>query len=761
MSAMVVDLREALADRLGSSTALSSPELPLHPPEASTATPAPLAPPGKLMVQRLTALVREVSLLGVQFHVQRPHLTITGAEGLPQPLANLLDAFERSGWLRGYFGCDRAESSALELIAKLGVQPHLIETKKRLRRALQRLVEDQRVNGPEIGLDIETAPDPEYRRLPPAVKFTNEGVIAEKQTAPRIPGELKDTATLDPHRSHIASVQLYCGGEHAFAVRGPALALLLRSAWFRRQRFIAHNAVFETSFLDHYCARPGRRPWDGSIECTMQMTGLEIGCRRSAYGGRSLANAAKVIGKIEVGKSFATSDWDAEKLSPGQIAYAAADAVLTYRLWRHLRPILQKPLGHGMNRWTAYELQRDAGPAVARMQNRGLLLDREKHAKQVKDWSRELAEAHHAFHEATGKTPPATDNEVRAWLETVITPEQRRFWPSTDTGQLSIKHRDLARVREAPNAKTVMTIRERQTALRTFGERLARRINPVTGRIHGSFEIAAAGPGRFAAADPNLQQLPVRRTPGFRECIIAPPGRRLVVCDWGQVELRALAWLYHDDALMADLVSGDVHRRTAARINGIALDAVTKTQRDSAKAVNFGAIYGISADGLRQNVFADFGVELTFGEAQRALNQFASVYHRAWSGRERFAKECQARGYIVVPTSGRIVRRQWFSYGKLTDRQCFNTPVQGSCADAMLRAVALIDICLIEGWIRGGLIACVHDELLLEVHEDDVEIARALLEDVMVYAFATTFPGAPTQGVAVATIGQNWAEAKA
>jgi DNA polymerase-1 len=390
-----------------------------------------------------------------------------------------------------------------------------------------------------------------------------------------------------------------------------------------------------------------------------------------------------------------------------------------------------------------------------------LLLDREKHAKQVEEWSRELAEARHAYLEATGKAPPSTDNEVRAWLETVITPEQRRFWPSTDTRQLSIKHRDVARVREAPNAKTVMTIREKQTALRTFGERLARHINPVTGRIHGSFEIAAAGPGRFAAADPNLQQLPVRRTPKFRECIIAAPGHRLVVCDWGQVELRALAWLYHDDVLMNDLINGDMHRRTAARINGIALEAVTKTQRDSAKAINFGSIYGITPDGLRQNIFADYGIEMTAVEAANALDQFATVYHRAWRGRERFAKVCQARGYIVVPTSGRIVRKQWFSYKKLTDRQCFNTPVQGSCADAMLRAAALIDICLVEGQIRGGLIACVHDELLLEVHEDDAEIARALLEDVMINAFATTFPGAPTQGVAQATIGQNWAEAKA
>jgi DNA polymerase I len=761
MTATLIDLQERLVDHLGGRTAPSSLELPLDTPTTSTPLTAAPGPSSRLMVQRLAALIREVSLLGVLFRPQGPHLIITGREGLPQPLANLLDAFERSGWLRGYFGCDRAESSALELIARLNVQAVLVRTKKRLRQALLQLAEDQKIHGPEIGLDIETAPNPEHRKLPPAVKFTQEGVIADRQGPSKAKGELKDSTLFDPHRSHIASVQLHCGGGHAFVIRGPALALLLRSAWFRRQRFIAHNAVFESSFLDYYCARPGRRPINWPIECTMQMTGLEIGCRRSAYGGRSLANAAKVIGKIEVSKSFATSDWDAETLSPGQIAYAAADAVLAYRLWRHLQPILQKPLGHGQSRWIAYQLQRDAGLAIGRMQTRGLLLDREEHARQVAEWSKELAEARHAYLDATGKVPPSTDNEVRAWLETVITPEQRRFWPSTDTGQLSIKHRDLARVREAPNAKTVMTIREKQTLLRTFGERLGRHINPATGRIHGSFEIAAAGPGRFAAADPNLQQLPVRRNPKFRECVIALLGRRIIVCDWGQVELRALAWLYQDEALMNDLVNGDVHRRTAARINGISLEAVTDEQRYSAKAVNFGAIYGISPDGLRQNIFADFGIEMTLGEAQRALEQFANVYHRAWSGRERFAKECQARGYIVVPTSGRIVRKQWFSYKKLTDRQCFNTPVQGSCADAMLRAVALIDTCLVEGQIRGGLIACVHDELLLEVHEDDAEIARGLLEDVMVDAFATTFPGAPTTGVAAAAIGRNWAEAKA
>jgi DNA polymerase-1 len=715
------------------------------------------------MVQRLTVLVREVSLLGVRFHVQGPHLTITGREGLPQPLASLLDAFERSGWLRGYFGCDRAESSALELIAKLRVQPHLIETRALLRRAVRRLILDQRTNGRKIGLDIETAPEPEHRRLPPAVRFTKEGVIAERQSAPRIKGEPKDTTLLDPHRSRIAMVQLYAGGEHAFAIRGPALGLLLASHWFWRQHFVVHNATFELSFLQMvpYHLPPGRRAAGKPIECTMQATGLEIGAENSPLGGRSLANAAKVIGKIKVGKSFATSDWEAEQLSPGQIAYAAADAVLTYKLWRTLRPRLLQALGHGMNRWRAYELQRDAAPAVAAMQNTGLLVDRAEHAKQVAAWSRALAEARHAFLDATGKVPPTADNEVRTWLESELSPGELANWPRTKDGHLSIEHSILIRAADVPHARLIFAIRHHQTLLQNFGESWRHYINPVTGRIHGNFRIASAGPGRFAASAPNLQQLPIRRNPCFRRCVVAPPGHLLVACDWSMIELRALAWIYRDDALMADLAEHDIHARTAARVHGIPIEAVTKSQRDAAKPVNYGAVYGITAAGLRQNVYADFGVKMTSAEAQHALDQFAKAYSRAWTGRERNAEACWKQGYIVIPTSGRILRREWLYDRRLSFQRCANTPVQGAAADAMLRAVAQMHTCLTEGRLRSALIGTVHDELLVECPESEAETVRVLLEDVMIDAFAATFPGAPTKGVAEGVIGPNWAEAKA
>jgi hypothetical protein len=503
MTASLADLQERLTDRPGGHTAPSSPEA-LDTPAASTPLPAPA---GKLTVQRLAAVVREVSVLGVKFHVQGPHLTITGREDLPQSLANRLDEFDRSGWLRGYFGCDRHEETALALVRELRVRPHLIETPTLLRRAVRRLILDQREHGPEIGFDIETAAKPEYRKLPPPITFTLDGVIAERQGPPRARGALADRTLLDPWRARIAGAQLYAGGENVFVVRGEALEMLLHSHWFGRQHLVAHNATFEASFLEMvpYCLPSGRRPMAPPMECTMQAVGLEIGCRRSALGGRALDNAAKVLWKIAVDKSLAVSDWGAAQLSRGQIAYAACDAVLAYDLWQQLRPQLQAPLSRGQNRWIAYTLQRDAIPSVARMQNRGLLLDREEHARQVERWSRELAEARHAYHQATGKVPPSNDNETRDWLESVLSPGERLNWPKTGQGLLSVRHHDLARVADAPNAKTIMKIREKLTELKSFGDSLARHINPVTGRIHGSFAIAAAGPGRFAAANPNIQ----------------------------------------------------------------------------------------------------------------------------------------------------------------------------------------------------------------------------------------------------------------
>ena len=182
--------------------------------------------------------------------------------------------------------------------------------------------------------------------------------------------------------------------------------------------------------------------------------------------------------------------------------------------------------------------------------------------------------------------------------------------------------------------------------------------------------------------------------------------------------------------------------------------AIRGLPRD-AKPVNFGAIYGIGPTSLAANAFADYGIDMSESEAAHALDRFFSTYHtlRAW--RQDNADLCQRRGYVEIG-AGRAVEAHWEMSGRLSFPQCCNLPIQGICADAMLRAITMVHSRLRSVGIRGGLVASIHDE----VHADDAEAACVLLQETMIEAFAITIPGAPTTGVASAAIGASWAAVK-
>jgi DNA polymerase-1 len=203
-----------------------------------------------------------------------------------------------------------------------------------------------------------------------------------------------------------------------------------------------------------------------------------------------------------------------------------------------------------------------------------------------------------------------------------------------------------------------------------------------------------------------------------------------------------------------------MHCEAAATIAGITAEHVTREQRQAAKAVNFGALYGISARGLAEYAFANFGVEMTEAAAKAALDAFFSRFRALASWRETNARLCWRQGFVRIG-AGRIVKAALEPGGRLSFQQCCNLPVQGICADAMLRAIALVHARLYAAGIRGGLVATVHDELLAEVVEDNAENAREILQQAMIDAFMATFPGAPTTSVATAKIGRTWTEAKA
>jgi DNA polymerase-1 len=703
-----------------------------------------------LTLPGLRRLLRETAVLGIELRLSGSEVHIEGAERLPADLRAALLRYRDNGMLFDYLDGDAGADAASSLLEQLRVTAGLVETRAEARDAVRQLIRDHLAHPGPIGIDLETTPRPPYRRSPPPVRLNKDGALSALQ--PIEP----DSSGLSPHTARIAILQLHAGGRFSFIFRGEALAVLLASHWLRRQWLVAHNSAFETAFLRHHTRGyrpPPHRRIRGRMECSMQGAGLLLGT--GFGGGRSLVATSKALLGLDVDKDERLSDWGADQLSRGQVSYAAADAVLPHRLWRRIADELART-----DRGEAYALQRGAVIAVAEMELMGLALDRASHSQQTDAWSQEVAVARRLYQSVTGQPPPSTPNDVRAWLTEVLDSVALERWPCTETGQLSTRSSHLKRLVHIPTARPVLAILAHEKLLRSFGTSLLAQINPATGRLHAHYNIAAAKAGRFSWSNPNLQQLPSRRAPEFRRCIVAANGYVLVGCDWNQIELRAAAWISGDPALLALYAAGrDLHREIAAQLSGVPLELVTKEQRQAAKAVAFGSLYGIGPRSLAENAFVDYGVVMSEAEAKQALNTFFQRFNVLNRWRREHAELCQARGLVRIG-AGRVVEAAWEPDGQITFPQACNLPIQGICADAMLRALALVHRQFLAANIRGGIVATVHDELLAEVAEADAERARALLQDAMTEAFVTTFPGAPTTGVAAARIGHTWLEAK-
>jgi hypothetical protein len=273
---------------------------------------------------------------------------------------------------------DEQDNAPIALLQQLCVTAVLPQTCAEARSAVRHLLTDLGRYGGPLGLDIETSPLLRYARPRPYARFNKDGCIRDRQAGRK---DFQDPAGTDPHQAQIMSAQLYGGGERCFIFRGAALGLLLHSHWLRRQWLCAHNLGFEISFLMQlgYRQPEGRRARSRQ-DCTQQAVGLVIGV---GHGGemRSLDNAAAALLGVTVPKEYQLSDWRAVKLSPGQLAYACADAVLTRRVWERVSLTLA---ADGLE--DAYELQRGAIIPVSDMEQRGLKLDPVEHTRQIDTW---------------------------------------------------------------------------------------------------------------------------------------------------------------------------------------------------------------------------------------------------------------------------------------------------------------------------------------------------------------------------------------
>ncbi len=448
----------------------------------------------------------------------------------------------------------------------------------------------------------------------------------------------------------------------------------------------------------------------------------------------------------------------AKQLTFDQIAleqagpYAAEDADVTLRLhqclWQKLQatPSLARVLK---------DIEMPLVPVLARIERQGALVD----AKLLGQHSVELGERlveleRQAFAIAGEEFNLGSPKQLGAILyEKLGLPVLSK----TATGQPSTAEAVLAELAEQDYElpKVLMQYRSLSKLKSTYTDRLPEQINPRTGRIHTSYHQAVTATGRLSSSDPNLQNIPIRTAEGrrIRQAFIAPAGYRLLAADYSQIELRIMAHLARDEGLLDAFRHGrDVHKATAAEVFGMPLEQVSADQRRSAKAINFGLIYGMSAFGLAKQIGCDRK------QAQAYIDTYFARYPGVLAYMERTREQATQQGYVETLFGRRLylpdIHAKNPALRKGAERTAINAPMQGTAADIMKRAMIAVDRWLPQSGLDARVILQVHDELVLEVREDQVEALRAGLLPLMSGAAELEVPLLVEVGV-----GDNWDEA--
>lgn len=431
--------------------------------------------------------------------------------------------------------------------------------------------------------------------------------------------------------------------------------------------------------------------------------------------------------------------------------YAAEDADVTLRLHGALWPQLKTV--PDLERLYE-EIEQPLVPVLLRMEDIGVLVDRERLRAQGREISAQLQDLHdRACKEAGYELNVDSPKQLQQVLfEKLQLPVIRR----TPTGQPSTAEDVLEELAESyPLPRIVLDYRALAKLKSTYIDKLPEQIHSRTGRIHTSYHQAVAQTGRLSSSDPNLQNIPIRRAEGrrIRQAFVAPPGFVLMAADYSQIELRIMAHLSDDPGLLAAFAEDrDVHQATAAEIFGVSLDAVTADQRRQAKTINFGLIYGMSAFGLARRLELDRG----------AAAQYVERYFTRYPGVKRFMDETRAQahesGYVQTVYGRRLylpeinARNKQLQQG--AERAAINAPMQGTAADIIKRAMIAVDSWLTREDAPARLIMQVHDELVLEVREDRIDEVAASIRDRMSSAGDLKVPLRVDIGT-----GANWDEA--
>ncbi|UWQ91780.1 DNA polymerase I [Rhodobacteraceae bacterium M382] len=406
------------------------------------------------------------------------------------------------------------------------------------------------------------------------------------------------------------------------------------------------------------------------------------------------------------------------------IAYAAEDADITLRLWQTFKPQL-----HQRQVTTVYEtLERPLIPVLAKMEMDGIKVDRDTLSRMSNAFAQKMAALEAEIHELAGESfnvgSPKQLGEI-LFDKMGIEGGKKGKTGAYATGADILE--DLATEHELPGR--VLDWRQLSKLKSTYTDALQDHINPDTGRVHTSYSIAGASTGRLASTDPNLQNIPVRSEEGrrIREAFIAEPGNVLLSLDYSQIELRILAHVAGIDALKQAFADGlDIHAMTASEMFDVPLDEMTSDIRRQAKAINFGVIYGISGFGLARNL------RIPRKDAQGFIDRYFERFpgiRKYMDSTVDFAKE---HGYVQTLFGRKIHTPEIGAKGPkagFAKRAAINAPIQGTAADVIRRAMIRMPDAIAH--LPARMLLQVHDELLFEVPEADVEETIAVARHVM------------------------------
>jgi len=464
------------------------------------------------------------------------------------------------------------------------------------------------------------------------------------------------------------------------------------------------------------------------------------------YLGRSTIHFEDIAGKGK--KQLTFNQIDLEQAAP----YAAEDADITLQLHQTLWPQLQA-IPELEKVYT--ELEMPLLPAINSLERNGVNIDIWMLQQQSDELGQKLVKLEQQAFDIAGEefnlgSPKQLGAILYEKLELPILKKTPKGQPSTAEGvlqELADEGYDLPQV--------IMQYRSLSKLKSTYTDRLPEQVNRATGRVHTSYHQAVTATGRLSSSDPNLQNIPIRSEEGrrIREAFIAPEGYTLLAADYSQIELRIMAHLSQDASLLKAFAAGeDIHRHTASEIFNVSTEDVTTDQRRSAKAINFGLIYGMSAHGLSKQL----GIE------RHQAADYMTTYFERYPGVKRYMdstrEQAKLDGYVETLFGRRLflpeinasngMRRQY------AERTAINAPMQGTAADIIKRA--MIDI---YQWLKSEnsavrMIMQVHDELVFEVPSDQIEATKVKVEQFMVNAVELDVP----LEVGMDT-GDNWEQA--